>query len=320
MKKLLPIQLTIGLICISLLSVYGQDSLKKVLPEKSPVVPVTNKAAGTANGKAPHVNKLVQNVRNAYYRDKTYAEVATIIYANKASYDKTLDRIYTDYDAKKGIPRSVFDADIARKYGDPFHSAKAVAVVPPPVKAAPIAADTSKAALAKPVEVASDKTLAGQYQYLLTKVYNYQQPLIGAFHKSIMDTLGQTRRALKAAQANVAIQTKTIDSLQTGIKANSESLSQSNARVNSVDLLGMEVPKSTYNLIMWGLVVVFAAIAIIVVARSGANTREAAYRTQLYNELDEEFKNYKAKANEKEKKLARDLQTERNKVDELMGR
>jgi hypothetical protein len=40
----------------------------------------------------------------------------------------------------------------------------------------------------------------------------------------------------------------------------------------------------------------------------------------LYNELDEEYKAYKVKSNEKEKKLARELQTERNKLDELLGR
>ncbi|NNU34318.1 hypothetical protein HK413_09460 [Mucilaginibacter sp. S1162] len=71
---------------------------------------------------------------------------------------------------------------------------------------------------------------------------------------------------------------------------------------------------------MWGLVLIVGAIAGVVLARSGGARKEAAYRTTLYNELEEEFKTYKAKANEKEKKLARELQTERNKLDELTGR
>jgi hypothetical protein len=180
--------------------------------------------------------------------------------------------------------------------------------------------DTITPSTETPAVAPTDKSLNGQYHYLLSKVYNYQQPLVGAYHKSIMDTLNQARHALRDAQTKLLAQGKTVDSLQASATSKDQSLEASNAKVNEVSLLGLSVSKSTYNLIMWGLVLIFGACAVIVMARSGAHTREAHYRTNLYNELDEEFKTYKAKANEKEKKLARDLQTERNKVEELMGR
>jgi hypothetical protein len=166
----------------------------------------------------------------------------------------------------------------------------------------------------------TDKSLSGQYKYLLTKVYNYQQPLLAAFHKSIMDTLVQTRHALRDTNAKLKTANKTIDSLNNGIKTSNQSLTESNAKVNAIDFIGMSMPKSTYNLIMWGLVIAFGAIAAVVIARSGSHSREAKYRTQLYNELEEEYRVYKAKANEKEKKLARELQTERNKLDDILGK
>ena len=179
------------------------------------------------------------------------------------------------------------------------------------------ATDTSKTV--KP-DLETDKSLNGQYQYILSKVYYYQQPIIGAFHKSMMDTLTQTRMALKASQTKLGVQIKTIDSLQNSIKANNANVSESNAKNDELSWLGIPVDKSTYNLIMWGLVLIFGAVAGMVIARSGASGREAKYRVQLYSELEEEFKIYKAKANEKEKKLARELQTERNKLDDLLGR
>jgi hypothetical protein len=189
--------------------------------------------------------------------------------------------------------------------------------------------DTTKHVYQRPVtdtahksvtpDVATDRSLNGQYQYLLTKIYNYQQPLLNAFHKSIMDTLKQSRIELKTAQAKIASENKLVDSLQNQIKTSDQSLNASNAKVDAIDMFGIMLPKSTYNLIMWGLVVVFGAIAGIVIVRSGSYSREAKYRVQLYNELDEEYKNYKIKANEKEKKLARELQTERNKLDDLLG-
>jgi hypothetical protein len=165
-----------------------------------------------------------------------------------------------------------------------------------------------------------DKSLRGQYQYLLTKVYNYQQPLVAALFKNYNDTLKITRKQLTEANSKLAEQTKTIDTLKASASTKDQSLAESKAKVDEVSLLGMPLSKSTYNLIMWGLVIGFGVIAAIVIARSGSHSREASYRIKLYNELEEEYKTYKTKANEKEKKLARELQTERNKNDELTGK
>jgi hypothetical protein len=171
----------------------------------------------------------------------------------------------------------------------------------------------------QPVDSAPvDKSLRGQYQYLLTKVYNHQ-PLISALFKNYSDTLNATRRQLKEAQATLAAQTKTIDTLKAAATNKDQTLAESKEKVDEVDLLGIPLTKATYNLIMWGLVIGFGAIAAVVIARSGSHSREAKYRIKLYDELEEEYKTYKIKANEKEKKLARELQTERNKLDELLG-
>jgi hypothetical protein len=165
-----------------------------------------------------------------------------------------------------------------------------------------------------------DKSLNGQYKYLLTKMYHYQEPFVTSLYKNLKDTINSDRRKLQEAETKLDVQTKITGDLQSNVTEKEKSLAQSNARVNSVNFLGIYVDKSVYNLIMWGLVIILGATAAIVIFRSGSHSREAKYRINLYSELDEEFKTYKVKANEKEKKLARELQTERNKVDELMGR
>ena len=202
----------------------------------------------------------------------------------------------------------------AVKYGAtaPVGGAKP-AVVPPKYnyQPRPTAADSA---------LAKDKSLNGQYQYLLSKLYHYQQPLVSALWKNLQDTLKTERRNLKEAQAKLAAQTQDITGLKTDVATKSQTLSESNAKRDEINLVGISFTKATYNLMMWGLVIVFGLAAAIVIARSGAHSREAKYRIKLYNELDEEYKTYKAKANEKEKKLARELQTERNKLDELLGR
>lgn len=164
--------------------------------------------------------------------------------------------------------------------------------------------------------VITDKSLNGQYQYLLTKVYNYQQPFITAFWKNIRDSLNKSSKQLKAANEQILAGARSVNELKTNATEHQQELSKS----DSVDFFGIAFSKNGYSIMMWSIVALLGAIAAIVIFRSGSARGEAAYRTKLYTELEEEFKTYKAKANEKEKKLARELQTERNKVDELMGR
>jgi len=165
-----------------------------------------------------------------------------------------------------------------------------------------------------------DKSLYGQYQYLLSKTYHYQQPLISALWKNVMDTMNVTRRQLKEANAKLATQTQTVNSLKTDVTNKDQSLTESNQKVDSISVFGLLMPKATYNLVMFGLVIVLAVALFIVIASTAKHKHEAKYRIGLYEELDEEYKTFKLKANDKEKKLARELQTERNKIDELLGR
>ena len=164
--------------------------------------------------------------------------------------------------------------------------------------------------------VSTDKTLSGQYQYVLSKTYHYQQTMIAALWKNVNDTLNAEKKALKGVQPKLAAQGRTIDSLRNDVKL----LTEAQTHQDSIDFMGVEMSKTAYNMTMWGLVVVLAVGLILVILRTGGAGREAKYRTQLYDELNEEFTAFKAKSKDKELKMARELQTERNKVDELMGR
>ncbi|BAU52851.1 hypothetical protein [Mucilaginibacter gotjawali] len=190
------------------------------------------------------------------------------------------------------------------------------AVRPPAIQQAAVNKDTVKKDTTAPAPAPANNSLNSQYQYLLSKVYHYQQPLISALWKNASDTLNINRARLNTALKKLSIQSKTIDSLNTQINAKDAEIN----KVDGIEIFGLLFSKTAYNLIVWGLVILFGVIALVVIIRSGSLKREATYRTQLYSELEEEFKTYKTKANEKEKKLARELQTERNKLDELLGR
>ncbi len=163
-----------------------------------------------------------------------------------------------------------------------------------------------------------DKSLNGQYLTLLTKVYHYQQPFVATFWASVHDTLTQVNKKLKETEGKLALKTKYVDSLKADSAKNAQAAGEPVSK--TVSFFGIDLSLTVYNIIVWGLAIFFAIYAFYVIARSGGFKTEAEYRTRLYSELEDEFKAYKSKANEKEKKLARELQTERNKLDELLGR
>jgi len=193
----------------------------------------------------------------------------------------------------------------------------------PPVVNPAQTTDTTKANIAatqpEPTQP-TDKSLNGQYQYLLTKVYHYQQPLLAALWKNAIDTLNGSRAQLKEAKAKLALQSKLTDSLKKNATDQQQTYNASEERVNSISLFGILLSKSSYNLLMVGLVVLLGVALVIVILSTSRHKREAKYRTELYEEMEEDFKTFKARAHEKELKLARELQTERNKLDELLGR
>lgn len=162
----------------------------------------------------------------------------------------------------------------------------------------------------------ADRSLKGQFNDLLKTVYRYQQPALIEYNKSITDSLNAEKHKLTDAQNKLALQAKNITQLQN----DAATLSTDRDKLSEISILGIGLSKTMFSTIMIALVIILAAALAIVIYLSGSNRHEAAYRIKLYEELNEEFKAYKAKANEKEIKLARELQTERNKVEELMGK
>ncbi|ACU02821.1 MULTISPECIES: hypothetical protein [Pedobacter] len=171
-----------------------------------------------------------------------------------------------------------------------------------------------------------DPSLKGQYQLILSKSktldgYKLVNPnRMSSFWQNVRDTLSTERRQLSSATQKIAEQEKSIADLKTQISGKESSLASTNAKVNEISFLGISFTKGTYNTIVWSLIIGLAAALTVVILRSAKHIHEAKYRSTLYEEISQEYQSYKTKANDKEKKLARELQDERNKLEELKSR
>ncbi|WP_316771561.1 hypothetical protein [Pedobacter frigiditerrae] len=172
----------------------------------------------------------------------------------------------------------------------------------------------------------TDFSLNGQYQFMLSRSkslngYKLINPArLSTVWKSVSDTLKKERIELNKAKAKVAEQGKTIASLQTEVDGKETSLNNTNAKIDEINFLGISFTKGTYNIIVWSIILVLAIALFIVIARSAKNILEAKHRTQLYDEISAEYQAYKVKSNEQQRKLARELQDERNIIEEIKSR
>jgi septal ring factor EnvC (AmiA/AmiB activator) len=172
----------------------------------------------------------------------------------------------------------------------------------------------------------TDPSLSGQYQFMLSKSKTlYGAKLINparlsGLWKNVKDTINTERKQLIASKAKINEQQKAITDLKAQIEGKESSLASSNAKQNEISFLGIPFTKSTYNTIVWTLIIVLALALAFVVIRSAKHIHEAKYRSTLYQEIADEYQAYKVKANDKEKKLARELQDERNKFEDYRSR
>ncbi|MHA4893185.1 hypothetical protein ACXZ1K_00425 [Pedobacter sp. PWIIR3] len=171
-----------------------------------------------------------------------------------------------------------------------------------------------------------DPSLQGQYQLILAKSktlngYKLINPYrFSQFFQSVKDTLRTERKSLANANQKIKALEQGVSGLKNEISGTESSLAATNAKMDQISFIGLSFSKSSYNVIVWTIILILALLLTFVFVRSAKNIHEAKYRTGLYEEISQEYQAYKTKANEKEKKLARELQDERNKLEELKGR
>ncbi|MHB1179238.1 MAG: hypothetical protein ACYCZO_13005, partial [Daejeonella sp.] len=141
-----------------------------------------------------------------------------------------------------------------------------------------------------------------------------------ALWKNVSDSLQRERQLLNEAKATLLSNEQGASASKAQLTAAQQELEQSKAQVNQVSFLGIYIEKATYNLIMWGIIFLLAAALAFTLYRTKASVKEARYRVGLFNDLADEFQKHKTNSNEREKKLARELQTERNRISELTAR
>jgi uncharacterized coiled-coil DUF342 family protein len=143
-----------------------------------------------------------------------------------------------------------------------------------------------------------------------TRIYeNYRAIREDMFQKlkeNISDTLSSANKKIDILNSTVSGLKQTIDSLNSTLETTNTGLEKITRTKNSISVLGMEVNKLTYNLIMWLIVIGLAAILAIGFIVFKHNLSVTINIKKEFSELKDEFQSYRKTTREAREKLSMD--------------
>ena len=172
----------------------------------------------------------------------------------------------------------------------------------------------------------TDNTLNGQYEALLKNSWMQQgykvinPARLNTLWKSVNDSLSSNKKQLADAKRKLDEQGQQIAQLKSKPTNDVLPNNRNTIAVSQVEFLGMAIDVSTYNWLVWGIITLLALGLAGVLFTFTKNSLDAKQHRQQYEEISAEYQSYKTKTKEKELKLARELQTERNTIEELLAK
>ncbi|WP_320018989.1 hypothetical protein [Labilibaculum manganireducens] len=175
----------------------------------------------------------------------------------------------------------------------------------------------AKPAVRKPVKAYLDEgTIKEQFDYMMTKSNRYEDykvvkiSSLEKFQSNVTDSLNFVKKNLSDTKSLLENQNTEIGSLKKELQTVKNQLEETINSKDSMSLLGMQLPKSTYNTIMWILIfgsLAIAGLCFFLFKRSNVVTVETK---ETLEDVREEFDTHRKNALVREQKLARKLQDE----------
>jgi len=178
---------------------------------------------------------------------------------------------------------------------------------------------TSNFSITAQQKVTEENTLENQFDKIYRISTSYQTYKVinklgyQKLKNNVIDSINIIKELLSEKESLLKSKDENIKRLNTKIKKTQLNLDASITKENSIFLFGLELKKTTYNIILWTLIIaLITGVGFLAYKFSNSNilTKEAENNLA---EIEEELKHYRKKSTEKEQKLRRQLQDEINK-------
>jgi preprotein translocase subunit SecF len=168
-------------------------------------------------------------------------------------------------------------------------------------------------------------TVDHQFKELIEKSNNYKQYKvieeiqINILRKNTNEHIEKLNKNISSLKNSVTKKDNRIVTLESKLAALNTKLTNVNSEKDSLNFLGIQTSKGVYNTLVWSILGMLAFLFIFMSLRfknSNMSSKEA--NKQLLT-IEEELEEFRHKSIEKEQKLGRQLQDERNKLSKMKG-
>lgn len=164
------------------------------------------------------------------------------------------------------------------------------------------------------------QTVDEQFSDILRTSNNYQEfkvikkVRLNRLQANIKQRIDGLQQEITSLKGDIEKQQATIENLTASLSDTQNTLEATNKEKDSINFFGSQMSKGSYQTMMWsiaGILLLGLLLFIYKYNSSNSITREARHKL---DEVETEFEEYRKKALEKEQKLGRQLQDERNKL------
>ncbi|HET8839007.1 MAG TPA: hypothetical protein VFM82_08475 [Flavobacteriaceae bacterium] len=167
---------------------------------------------------------------------------------------------------------------------------------------------------------AVENSINHQFDLLMKNSNNYKQyevvrtAELVQLQKNTQEEISNLENEITTNKTRINEQKKEISELKNSLSKSEENLQHATQSKAEIAFLGIPMEKNLYRTITWGIIVLLAIALFVFIYKfknSHVQTREAQ---RNLNDLEIEFDEYRKTALEKQQKLGRMLQDERNKA------
>jgi len=163
-----------------------------------------------------------------------------------------------------------------------------------------------------------------QFEYILRKSGNFKgtngqqyeavsRNLLLALQSHANDSLKTIREDLNKTLATIETQQKEINDLKSQLSNTQSTLDATNQEKNNMSLLGLQMSKTSYNILMWTIIAGLLTLLLIFIFKFKNSNSVTKSAKKALAETEEEFEEHRRSALEREQKVRRQLQDELNK-------
>ena len=152
-----------------------------------------------------------------------------------------------------------------------------------------------------------------QYPTTIEKYKIVKKESLYAIKKNMLDSIYQQRNLLQEKLDTIYKQSNHIGELKSKIESLEENLEKEVTQKNSINFFGIPLEKDIYSSIVWGIILVLGVLLIVFISKFAKSNSTTRSTLKDFEDLQNEYEEYRTKSIEREQKVRRQLQDEINK-------